>query len=47
MIYPEDDEVPYGVNLYFISYPFNINSLKNRSPTLPLHFDKKYLPSSL
>lgn len=46
MIYPEDDETFFATNHYSFNYPFNVNSLKTHSPTLPLHFDKKYLPST-
>jgi hypothetical protein len=44
MIYPEDDEFDATANYYSIEYPYNITSIQYRSPTLPLHFDKKYLP---
>lgn len=44
MIYPEDDEYDTTSNYYSIEYPYNISSIQYRSPTLPLHFDKKYLP---
>lgn len=43
MIYPEEDE-DNMLNSVTKLYPFNINSLKTRSPTLPLHFDRRYLP---
>lgn len=43
MIYPEEDE-DNMIKLIPNQYPFNIDSLKTRSPTLPLHFDRRYLP---
>lgn len=43
MIYPEEDE-DNNTNLIPRVYPFSITSLKTRSPTLPLHFDRRYLP---
>ena len=44
MIYPEDDEQTFGQNHYTVNYPFSIENLKTKSPTLPLHFDRRYLP---
>ena len=43
MIYPEEDE---DNNTSYVprEYPFSITTLKTRSPTLPLHFDRRYLP---
>lgn len=41
---PDYDEHrwPFGK----VAFPFNIDSIKSKSPTLPLHFDRSYLPST-
>ena len=41
---PDEDETGWQVDSDDIKYPFNIEDMKVKSPTLPLHFDKKYLP---
>lgn len=41
---PEYDETLWYGDTH-IPYPFDIDSIKYRSPSLPLHFDKQYLPS--
>ena len=42
---PEEDETAWAADEDTVNYPFNIEDMKVKSPTLPLHFDKKYLPS--
>ena len=47
MIYPEEDELQYTSFPYQIHFPFRVEDLRKKSPTLPLHFDKKYLPRTI
>lgn len=41
---PDYDEHSWSMSK--VAFPFNIDSIKSKSPTLPLHFDRSYLPST-